>query len=479
MNAAADNGNFEEFEYEIAPDRLPMTLEFSALAQDESSGGIISKVSLWLYEARTGNNVTNVTYAIELTTVSASGLNSTSPFLRDVFHTSTSTFDFALKQSDEGQTRIENAYPEQFLNAWVWNGPETDMLTITSSEIQRNETYTLSVSILGIDSVRNLLKPDDVPRVEFFLDASANTTSKVSIIPGTVLSYQDQTSEKDESLLSSTFSAEVEGFSFEIPFSWSKEDFVTVQSNDNGILEFQVWDSEPRGGKLTMKLPSALVYLKGQGDSYQTVLGSLNVSPSHRFQEWRITEKYSPSCETLILTMTYDVFPDYPGLAHLTNFLLLGGSNGYQRPMGETITPTLALAEGNFTLHSISNAAVCDFSLLKEEKTLHIDVEHLQHWKFAVPKGYLEVTIPHKLLGGNYTVFFDGNKTDDFRSNTGTNSTVITIEYPPGAHSIDIVGTTVIPEFGTFMTFGLAIAMLLLSYFASDPRMLLSKGARG
>jgi hypothetical protein len=110
------------------------------------------------------------------------------------------------------------------------------------------------------------------------------------------------------------------------------------------------------------------------------------------------------------------------------------------------IAPVIEAEGKTFELDMVTNAAVCDVTLVKEEKRLHIDVKTGEN----SAQGFAKITVPHALLGGNYTVLVDGRPHDDYGTSYGgqSNASVFSINYDRRSSSIDIVETTVIPEFG-------------------------------
>lgn len=123
------------------------------------------------------------------------------------------------------------------------------------------------------------------------------------------------------------------------------------------------------------------------------------------------------------------------------------------------ITPVIEAEGKTFQLDMVTNATVCDVTLVKEEKRLHIDVATGE----SSAQGFTKITVPHALLGGNYTVLVVGRPHDDY--DTGydgqSNADIFSINYDRLSSSIDIVGTTVVPEFGlTGLVTVLSILML-------------------
>jgi len=62
--------------------------------------------------------------------------------------------------------------------------------------------------------------------------------------------------------------------------------------------------------------------------------------------------------------------------------------------------------------------------------------------------GVCTVAIPVELLGGDFTVIFDGESLDYGYSQNSTHA-FIDFEYTSGLHEVNVIGTTVIPEFSS------------------------------
>jgi hypothetical protein len=143
-------------------------------------------------------------------------------------------------------------------------------------------------------------------------------------------------------------------------------------------------------------------------------------------------------------------------------------------------------AEGEkFSAILATDAKKCDLSFLKDEKKFHIDIEGRRE-ATNIDEGYFSLTFPRDLLGGNYTVLVDGKPTsfiedqfftknytdigvqsatqDDF---TPIKASHLSFNYSRDATSIEIIGTTAIPEFDSsiiiMFTASLVGASLMLS----------------
>jgi len=77
-------------------------------------------------------------------------------------------------------------------------------------------------------------------------------------------------------------------------------------------------------------------------------------------------------------------------------------------------------------------------------------------------------------LGGNYKILVDDKATNDYdMTETGPSKTTISVKYSQSAKSIDVIGTTVIPEFGSAITLiavtvGIITTIILGTIFPSS-----------
>lgn len=95
-----------------------------------------------------------------------------------------------------------------------------------------------------------------------------------------------------------------------------------------------------------------------------------------------------------------------------------------------------------FEVVATSTFAVTGHEFSAEEKRLTLHIEG------AVSENLAEITIPSDLIGGNLTFHLDGEPLQA-RVRNGSGIAFATIEFSGGGdHTLDIVGTTYLPEFG-------------------------------
>ncbi|AIF83151.1 hypothetical protein NTE_01078 [Candidatus Nitrososphaera evergladensis SR1] len=138
-------------------------------------------------------------------------------------------------------------------------------------------------------------------------------------------------------------------------------------------------------------------------------------------------------------------------------------------PIGETISTqenssnaTVSRGRG-FELGTVANADTCNFSFDQDRKKLHIEANGPANKE---EKGFFQIALPHEFLGGPYTVLAEGKPAEFesvFSNATGKDTTTISLQYDGDkVHNIDIIGTTVIPEFGPAAIAAVASSMAML-----------------
>ena len=95
----------------------------------------------------------------------------------------------------------------------------------------------------------------------------------------------------------------------------------------------------------------------------------------------------------------------------------------------------------------------------------------------ATSDGSLTLTIPRSVLDAtingeddDFFVLIDGEEVD-FDETTSEDNRVLTIAFPAGAEEIEIIGTFVVPEFGTIAAMILAVAIISIIAVSAKSRL--------
>jgi len=95
----------------------------------------------------------------------------------------------------------------------------------------------------------------------------------------------------------------------------------------------------------------------------------------------------------------------------------------------------------------------------------------------ATSDGTLTITIPRSVMDAttngaddDYFVLVDGEEVD-FEETTTSKDRTLTIQFPAGAEEIEIIGTFVVPEFGTIAVMILAVAIISIIAVSAKSRL--------
>jgi hypothetical protein len=245
-----------------------------------------------------------------------------------------------------------------------------------------------------------------------------------------------------------------------------------VDACDGGDSIFLVLDQKRSDIKLKITVPMSLInkvfgysitptyttqYREPwYGTSYDIITASFSDEPSYGTFDDE-PELYLTPVDVRCESVTWEM--DVPSYARRIDLSF----NGYGFILEAVPYPALdnkfpfrtnvTIADETFTLNVLTNAKSCNFDFNKEDKRLHVDIATIDEEE----KGYFSINMPQRLLGGNYSVLVDNKKanftilgtTEEFSKLIGRTEvfTVMELEYDKKAKSIDIIGTTVIPEF--------------------------------
>ncbi len=147
-----------------------------------------------------------------------------------------------------------------------------------------------------------------------------------------------------------------------------------------------------------------------------------------------------------------------------------GGSTG--GPGTGPTGPTVGVDRTNFVLsYTITGGSVLSVTPDDDANSLIIGIS-------TTSDGELTITLPRELIdavdeSGQEDTFFvliDGEEVDFDETKTSTDRT-LTIAFPDGAEEIEIIGSFVVPEFGTIAALILAIAIISIIAVSSKTKL--------
>lgn len=139
---------------------------------------------LRLYDAKTGNNITNVNYFV---TVTKGG----KLLMRDLFYSKSGPLKIEINPR-EGPVTVFGS-PEPFLGGW---SSETDQITVQGPVLLEGGLYHFQIEIFGIDRPNNIFKPESAPQFNSYLSVGdvfkENLTYNKIVYNSTLISYYDK-----------------------------------------------------------------------------------------------------------------------------------------------------------------------------------------------------------------------------------------------------------------------------------------------
>jgi hypothetical protein len=214
-------------------------------------------VQIRLFE---GNNETIkfTTFVIEISKVTASGEDTL--MSSDAFHTESGLLTLKI-QPQEGEVQVF-ATKEDFLNAWKADPGGT--INIRGPVLLDGGLYHFRVDVIGVDSIRGLLRPDQVRTFDTYLSVGDVVTQNIqyqgTTYPTTVISYYDKV--QDFSFNPSTLT-----YSWSMPFNYDVEriesaasifvhEEVRIPKSFAGVGDVTAFDATVNGRPLTQRMLS-------------------------------------------------------------------------------------------------------------------------------------------------------------------------------------------------------------------------------
>jgi hypothetical protein len=161
---------------------------------------------LRLFDAKTGNNITNVNYFLTIT-------KGDKLLLRELFYSKDGPLTLKFEPGD-APIRVYGS-TEAFLGGWT---SETGQLTIAGPVLSQGGLYHFGIEIFGIDNVRNIFKPENAPRFDSYLSIGDVSTSNLTYgnqnYNSTLISYYDR-------IQNFTFEPKDLEAKWVMPFNWN------------------------------------------------------------------------------------------------------------------------------------------------------------------------------------------------------------------------------------------------------------------
>ncbi len=137
-----------------------------------------------------------------------------------------------------------------------------------------------------------------------------------------------------------------------------------------------------------------------------------------------------------------------------------------------TVTDKTVSVQGSTDLigYEITGGKILGITPSVEDNSLIISID-------ATSDGSLTLTIPRSVLDAlidgvddDFFILIDGEEVN-FEETTSSTDRILTIAFPAGAEEIEIIGTFVVPEFGTIAAMILAVAIISIIAVSAKSRL--------
>jgi predicted secreted protein with PEFG-CTERM motif len=233
-----------------------------------------------------------------------------------------------------------------------------------------------------------------------------------------------------------------------------KTDKVSYNDGDTVVISGQVRD-------LLSGTPVSLQVFAANGNL--VTIEQIDISPDKTF-----TKEISAGGSLWKSKGTYTVKVLYGTKSRTaeTTFEFGGSSGTTPKPTG-----TIGVDRTNFVLsYKITGGSVLSVTPDDEAHSLIVAIK-------TTSDGVLTITLPRALIDAkineqddNFFVLIDGEEVEFEEATTATDRT-LTIAFPDGAEEIEIIGSFVVPEFGTIAALILAIAIISIIAVSAKTRL--------
>ncbi|MGH9923268.1 MAG: hypothetical protein ACRD38_10995 [Nitrososphaerales archaeon] len=215
----------------------------------------------------------------------------------------------------------------------------------------------------------------------------------------------------------SVHTIEVEGISYDIPYSVEKGKLANAQVQwDSRTVTFEF---DPPANGISVQFPRDVI------DDMGNINALLIKDDRGKFVSFEETV----NCDSRTISVGFE--EDVTEMAIIGSFL--------RSPDEPKKDANLELdVDGKiFKLPTFTDSRICDWRFIKEERKLEFTIQDGTHLQFLTK---------NELVGRPYTVLVNGKSVDFNMVNASDTSTYVSMRYN-NANTIQIIGTTAIPEF--------------------------------
>jgi len=213
-------------------------------------------------------------------------------------------------------------------------------------------------------------------------------------------------------------------------------DNTTYSHDDTITISGQIANMNPQLGPVTITVANSMNSI--------VAIDQINLSDSGAFE----TTFKTSSGGAWKYDGTYTIKVNYGSLSDKVTIELTGGCESQ------------LFIKGNCLPYEISGGMVTGATANTNDNSIIISLD-------AHDDGTLTITPSESTQEGIFMVLVDGEESDDVE----INGNEVTVMFPAGAEEIEVIGTFVVPEFGTIAAMILAVAIISIIAISSKSRL--------
>jgi len=213
-------------------------------------------------------------------------------------------------------------------------------------------------------------------------------------------------------------------------------DNTTYSHDDTITISGQIANMNPQLGPVTITVVNSMNSI--------VAIDQINLSDSGAFE----TTFKTSSGGAWKYDGTYTIKVNYGSLSDKVTIELTGGCESQ------------LFIKGNCLPYEISGGMVTGATANTNDNSIIISLD-------AHDDGTLTITPSESTQEGIFMVLVDGEESDDVE----INGNEVTVMFPAGAEEIEVIGTFVVPEFGTIAAMILAVAIISIIAISSKSRL--------
>jgi len=236
--------------------------------------------------------------------------------------------------------------------------------------------------------------------------------------------------------------------------------YIELLPGINSVPALSSGSVNPLLGDNSTTFTYTITYNDADNQAPQSIRVFIDENPQIMFKEDPADINFTDGCvykyETVLSAGIHEYYFE---ASDGTDLVKLPPIGEYSGPRVNALIDHVIVADGTvFHVTTESNSTISNFMFTQEEKKLMFNVTGP-----ADTNGFCNITIPNQLLGGPFTIIIDEQTVSEVLSSDNGTHTWLYFTYLHSLHKIEIIGTTVIPEFPSATVLALFVFVTLIA----------------